>query len=386
MSNLNRYTEIHNQVENYYQSAMRAYATQRKGFIDALKTNTIKDEKDFIDQLNTQIGQEVMNEDLQQKFDESFKIIEDAVIKIFNESGGKEYFGSENEGLLKQKKESGRLQEDTLEHYYNRMINDIENFLSTNQMTRAYISKIVSSNQLAPSSATEKVILNQFYGYARRVMFATALGQKTSVSTARYKSSLKGYYKEDLITNGLNSLLKNMGLAAYGTGAIPDKDGRQIEMDIFIGKKMRNSKNGTILDKLENKMNILTGISAEASIKMGEPTNIGMQSKSWIEPWADGNGGNRTFLSIGHRSQLLNAAYPKGLYSWHEGIRFAAQNMQKILGVNNVLFSTGTGVKWTVDLINEMKNNNYYLAFYISKKSKKATGEVVWETDPAGHK
>jgi hypothetical protein len=49
MSNLNRYTEIHNQVENYYQSAMRAYATQRKGFIDALKTNTIKDEKDFID-------------------------------------------------------------------------------------------------------------------------------------------------------------------------------------------------------------------------------------------------------------------------------------------------------------------------------------------------
>jgi hypothetical protein len=33
-----------------------------------------------------------------------------------------------------------------------------------------------------------------------------------------------------------------------------------------------------------------------------------------------------------------------------------------------------------------MKNNNYYLAFYISKKSKKATGEVVWETDPAGHK
>ena len=38
--------------------------------------------------------------------------------------------------------------------------------------------------------------------------------------------SLKGYYKEDLITNGLNSLLKNMGLAAYGTGAILDKDGR----------------------------------------------------------------------------------------------------------------------------------------------------------------
>jgi hypothetical protein len=31
-----------------------------------------------------------------------------------------------------------------------------------------------------------------------------------------------------------------------------------------------------------------------------------------------------------------------------------------------------------------MKTSNYYLAFYISKKSKKATGEVVWETDP-GH-
>ena len=363
---------------------MNAYARQRQSFINALKTNTIKDEKDFINQLNEQISQEVMSEDLQQKFDESFQMIEDAVVKTFNESGGKEYFGSENEGLLKQKKESGRLKEDTLEHYYNRMINDIENFLSTNQITREYINKIISSNQLAPSAATEKVILNQFYGYARRVMFAIALGQKTSISTVKYKSSLKGYYKEDLITSGLNSLLKNMGLAAYGTGAIPNEDGQQIEMDIFIGKKMRNSKNGTILEKLEKKMKTLTGVSAKASTKMGEPTNIGMQSKSWIEPWADGEGGNRTFLSIGHRNQLLNNAYPSGLYSWHEGIRFAAQNMQQILGVNNVLFSTGVGVKWTTDLIKEMKQCNYFLAFYISKRSGKATGEVVWQPDP-GH-
>jgi hypothetical protein len=98
-------------------------------------------------------------------------------------------------------------------------------------------------------------------------------------------------------------------------------------MDIFIGKKMRNSKNRTILEQLEDKMNILTGISAEASTELGEPTNIGLQSKSWIEPWADGTGGNRTFLSVGYRNQLLNTAYPKGLYSWHEGIRFAGQNM-----------------------------------------------------------
>lgn len=385
---MSRYAEIHSRVNRHYDSAVARYQAQRKAFIDALKSETIKDEKDFIEKLNTQIGAEVISENLQAEFDAAFSEIESEVARIYLEGSGQEFFGSAEQGLLKKRKNSARsrngITEDSMERYYNRMIKDIENFLSTNQMTRAYVNKIISAHSLSPSSATEGVILNQFYGYARRVMFSIALGQQAGVSTARYKASLKGYYKEDLITEGLNAVLNKMGLAAYGTGAIPNEEGLQIEMDIFIGKKMRASKKSSIIDRLTEKLKPLTGLTAEASVDMGQPTNIGMQSKSWIEPWAEGTGGNRQFLSVGHRTQLLNSVRPEGLYSWHDGIDIAAQNMQKILGVNNVLFATGAGVKWTADLISEMRDNNYFLAFYISKKSGMATGEVVWETDP-GH-
>jgi len=46
-------------------------------------------------------------------------------------------------------------------------------------MTRDYIQKVILSENLNPSAATSEVVLNQFYGYARRVMFSFLTGQKT---------------------------------------------------------------------------------------------------------------------------------------------------------------------------------------------------------------
>ena len=385
-TNIQRYNHIHAQVDGYYSAAMKAYVLQRRAFMRSIKNEQIKSQQSFIRQLNDQIANEVMSEDLSKGFDEAFSFIEDAVTATFEESRGREFFGTKSEGLLAQKMSSARLKDgkkDTLENYYKRLEKDIDRFLSTNYMTKNYLEKIIGELSLRPSTSNTKVIVNQFYGYAKRMMFQLALGENFSVSTVNYKKALKGYYREDLITNGLNSLLNKIGIAAYGTGAIPDEQGRQTTMDIYIGKQISTDNDKDILTMLEKKIQSMTNTQVSASTDMYEPA-IGMQSKSWIEPWVEGKGGNRTFLSVGSRSSLLNSIYPKGLRSWHDGVLTAAEHMREILGVNNVLYSTGSGVKWTADLIRQMRENNLFLAFYISKISGQATGEVVWQPDP-GH-
>lgn len=387
------YNNIHASINSNYSTAISNYATQRQQFIQSLKSKTIKDETDFIEQLNNTIAQEVMSGELGEEFDKAFAAIHDKVEEIIvKQLEGKNTL-ADIQNLIpafQQKLKSGRnekgedLNKVNLKNFYNRLIEDIEQFLSTNEMTRDYIQKVILSENLNPSAATSEVVLNQFYGYARRVMFSFLTGQKTQISTKKYKSSLKGYYKEDLLTDGLTKILKDSGLQAYGTGATPNESGQQIEMDIFIGKSS-SSGSGKMSKELLEKLSKYTGSNAVASSTMEEPSNIGMQSKSWIEPWANSNViGNRKFLSVGSRSKLLNSLAPQGLYDWHDGALMASENLQQILGINNVLFSTGNGVIWTADLISKFKIMQYYLAFYISKKNHRATGEVVWEQDP-GH-
>ena len=116
-------------------------------------------------------------------------------------------------------------------------------------------------------------------------------------------------------------------------------------------------------------------------------SGYGIQSKSWLAPWENSNkysAAQKYGLSVGSRKGLLNeflngySKNPTGLYAWLKGIYFLEQNAVRAIGERQVAYTTGKNFYWTANLISQLRNQSYFLAFTY-KKNKELSASVKWQ-------
>ena len=84
-------------------------------------------------------------------------------------------------------------------------------------------------------------------------------------STQHYKTSLKGYYKEELLVPALNKILSKYGITASQMGSQRNEMGQQIKYDIILGTVDASSFDDTMLNSMITKMESFSRGAGETS-------------------------------------------------------------------------------------------------------------------------
>lgn len=360
-----------------YASAIAQYSAQKEAFLQNLQSETGKAINDFISQVNDEITNSTMDE-LDETFDLAFDAVktyvEDYIVNLM-EGGNPSY-----DALLKRfqqvvnKGSAGNINPDNL---YKNLQKDIEQFLTVNNVTRSGLAKYVSQQSgLKNTSNTD--IQNNLFGYARKLILQQLKGQELVYSTQHYKTSLKGYYKEELLVPALNKILSKYGITASQMGSQRNEMGQQIKYDIILGTVDASSFDDTMLNSMIAEMESFSRETGGAGqVQEYTPQLMGgLQSKSWVAPWSmRSTGGNRNFLSFGHNTGLM----PQGedAHYWHAGVYNVMSNLTTAIGPSNFIFSTGDTVYWTADLLAEFRERQYVLAFYYNKTEEKITSGSI---------
>lgn len=369
--------QSHAAIPTGYASAIAQYSAQKEAFLQNLQNETGNVINDFISQVNDEITNSTMDE-LDETFDAAFDAvktyIEDYIVNLM-EGGNPSY-----DALLKRfqqvvnKGSAGNVNPDNL---YKNLQKDIEQFLTINNVTRSGLAKYVSQQSgLKNTSNTD--IQNNLFGYARKLILQQLKGQELAYSTQHYKTSLKGYYKEELLVPALNKILSKYGITASQMGSQRNEMGQQIKYDIILGTVDASSFDDTMLNSMITKMESFSRGAGETSqVQEYTPQLMGgLQSKSWVAPWSmRSTGGNRNFLSFGHNIGLM----PQGedAHYWHAGVYNVMSNLTTAIGPSNFIFSTGDTVYWTADLLAEFRERQYVLAFYYNKTEGKITSGSI---------
>lgn len=266
--------------------------------------------------------------------------------------------------------------------------------------------------------------LNMIYSFTRRIIYNQFKGDgfQMASTTGRqlsgYVNAFAGYGKEDILILLLNQYLKNNQISGIAklTGEEKNINNQEINVDILIGNKRSSKTQSTqlanqldryLMTPLSKKLkNLSNNADARLQINLFDPDHFigaGLQSKSWPMPSfvEEHNRLNkkqlRPYYSIGKRQSFRAlASVASGdkfdVFSWHYNIYALSRNVIPLLGAANILYSTGSGVLWTYELIQEFRHYNYYLSFYFKHSKgvwqRPATSEVTWqqEVEPSSFK
>ena len=369
--------QSHKVIPSGYASAIEKYSSQKEVFLNNLQKETGLVIDNFITQVNTEIANATTEE-----LDATFNAAFDAV-KMYVEEYVVQLMDGANpsyEALVKRfeqvvnKGEAGTINSDNL---YKNLQKDIENFLTINNVTRSGLAKYVNQ-QSGLSNTSNTDIQNNLFGYARKLILQQLRGQELNYSTQHYKTSLKGYYKEELLVPALNKILAQYGIKAAQMGSSRNEVGQQIKYDIILGTVDASKLDETVLNPMIKQMEMFANtVDGNGSVVEYTPKLMGgLQSKSWVAPWSMRSiGGNRNFLSFGHNIGLM----PQGeaAHYWHAGVYNVMNNLTTAIGPSNFLFSTGDTVYWTADLLAEFRERQYVLAFYYNKTEGKITSGSI---------
>jgi hypothetical protein len=210
-------------------------------------------------------------------------------------------------------------------------------------------------------------------GYVRKLMLLTLQNKKLDVNTQHYKTALKGYYKEKLLIPAFNKVLSNYGIEAGHTASITNEKGQQIKYDILLSKgSLKNIDDNDLSKAIARLDELQKNSNGKSSVQIFDTTIFGgVQSKSWIAPWENNEiQGNRKYLSFGHSEQLLPKSEEDRHY-WHAGVYNVMDNLMEAIGINNFIYSTGSKIYWTSQLLSDFRKENYVLAFYWRKTEQK---------------
>lgn len=367
----------HAAINPGYSSAITNYTIQKENFLNKLQSETDNEVKNFMEKLNEQIVIEAESE-LDATFDKAFDSIRDYLeehIVSLMEDGNSSY-----EALLSRFKNvinkgaEGKINPDRL---YQNLSKDIENFLNINNVNKSGLAQYVSTMSGLQYSENAD-IQNNLFGYARKLILQQLQGNELQYKTQHYKTSLKGYYKEEVLVPALDKLLSQYGIKAKQMGSARDESGAQIKYDIILGTSNIKEASEEILTPLIQQLDLLSeGVSGSGSVE-AEDIKIygGLQSKSWIAPWSEKTkGGNRSFLSFGHNAALI----PTGVdaHYWHAGMYNVMSNLTEAIGINNFIFGTGDTIYWTADLLSEFRERQYVFAFYFNKTEGRITSGSI---------
>lgn len=360
--------ESHQAIDNGYNAAIAHYQEQKKQFIDNLNAASQQTQQitasEFMLQLNNEIESEI-NAEIDQEFDRIFNLIQNDFLdniekKIMGRSAAakrlKEKFRSKS-AIAEDKNKSAR-------EFYLLMIKEIELFLHTIGRDKSFIA------QFANNTSNEAIQSNLF-GYLRKMVFERLrMGKTFEVSRTHFKTSLKGYYKEELITDALSKVLDQYDMAAVSTGTETNQKGQQIKYDIIIADRatlsrvQQNKENALqpIINALDSLGTTIQGVGTA-----NQPIIAGVQSKSWVEPFKSSIAKKRNWAEFGGAAAYMPDLNSTESYYWHAGVRNAMSNIIDIIGRGNIFYSTGTEIYWTADLLTQFRNEQYVLAFYKRK-------------------
>lgn len=364
----------HEAIPTGYEKAIENYRLQKENFLKRLEQESGLEVQNFLEQVNNEVFKEV-NVELDQTFEEAFsqvrEYVEKYIIELMQEGvAGYDQLLSRFSDLV-EKGKSGEVDPNNL---YKNLVNDINNFLAVNDITKSGLARYVSSL----NNTSNADIQNNLFGYARKLILMQLQGQGLNYSTQHYKTSLKGYWKEKLLVPALNRVLEQYGYVASQYGSALNEKGYKSQYDIVLGSKGTSSMSDDLLGPLVKQMEGMSRtISSTSSVTtQGEFLLGGLQSKSWIAPWADSKiKGNRNFLSFGHNAALM----PKGKDAryWHAGVFNVMNNLTTAIGPSNFMFSTGDQIYWTADLLAQFQQYQYVLAFYYNKKEGKIVSSNI---------
>lgn len=318
----------------------------------------------------TDLALDGLDETFTKAFDEVTTYFNDYIVDLLdNKNPDYQQLVTRFEQLI-QKQEAGKVNPENLAQNLKK---DIEKFLTKYNISKTEMAKHISSIDTSSSSVQDNL-----FGYLRKTIINNMrMSQQVQINIKKYKTSLAGYYKEQLLVPAFQKVLEQYGYAIKQTGTQVNDKGQQIVYDLIIGGKNIESIGDDTLNSLIKEMEYLTRTSNNS---IYEKTNLlgGIQSKSWVTPWAKGidkAGKNTTFLSFGHRANLM----PKGEDAnyWHAGVYSVMSNLMEAVGPNNFLFSTGDQVYWTAELLARFRAASYVLAFNWNKTEQKITSSHV---------
>ena len=415
------------QVQNNYEQAINRYNAKKNAFLTTIGLMGQANEQALIQNLNVALNSNGTKlspkeeKNINNAFDEVEQYITNAYIAPFWTNA--EVSGSKEEQLIKvfrEKLKSGK--QDTEEQkslgleegginrelFYKRMRDNIDIYLEGFNMKNFLTDKLKGFS--SKSASNQNTVVQQYMGYARRTLLNLLINGQLSggdtnpaatatINRTKFIEALGGFYREEAVIKAFREVMKKWGgLSAYNVGAIRDSSGAQIDVDIMVTTPFKNGnfKNflTTRLDKMQKSLQ-----QVGKGIVTGGIDTIGIQSKSWIAPFHKlqhlYKGANTKFLNIGSDKALSGSFSTDkffnqtihGIWNWSYSAMMASYHIDRLLGENNVFFSTGDGIYYTGDLIEKFYyNHGYYLAFYVSTQNFMDTGDVVWEKPRANIK
>lgn len=360
--------ESHQAIDDGYNAAIAHYEEQKRQFINNLNAASQQVQQitasDFMLQLNREIETEIETE-IDKEFDKVFDLIKkDFVDNIEKKLMGRSTAARRLKNKFRSKSDIVKEKEKTAREFYLLMIKEIELFLHSVDRNKTFIAKFANNT-------SNDAIQANLFGYLRKMVFERLrMGKTFEVSRTHFKTSLKGYYKEELLTDALSKVLDQYDMTAVSTGTETNQKGQQIKYDIIIAdrttlsKVQQNKENA--LQPIINALDSL-GATKQAVGTANQPIIAGVQSKSWIEPFKSSIAKKRNWAEFGGAAAYMPDLNSTESYYWHAGVRNAMSNIIDIIGRGNIFYSTGTEIYWTADLLTQFRNEQYVLAFYKRK-------------------
>ena len=360
----------HAAIKSGYSNAINFYEMQKKSFLKSLQKESEKSVELFIEEINESVRNEIESE-LGKTFDDSFKAvsryIEIYLSEIVYEGKTLQSRDKILDHFSKVIKENKNI---SLSDLSKRLKNDIEHFMENVGMTREGLANFVSQKSgLTNTYNTD--IQNNLFGYARRLVILNLTQSQLQASIVHYKTALKGYYKEELLTSALSKVLQQYNIQAVQTGSERNEKGQQIKADIgFIKMDISNNSASKELSNMAKRLDNIPNIANGQESVSIENTIGTLQSKSWIAPWEKSSyAKNRTWLQIGGGSSLKPTG--RDAYYWHAGVYNVMSNLTKVIGPTNFMYSTGSNIYFTSDMLSNFRQIGYVFGFYFNKTKGK---------------
>ena len=333
-----------------YSGAIQFYQAQKQQFLHYYnllrQEETSMSSKDFL----AKVSEELNSESLQEEYKMASDLLNNLGARLTDRATLKTY-----RAYAETQMTNNKIQGDALiNQIMHEIIDDVE------------LSTIVKDSIARYGNGfCGKDILDHSRGYIRALIQQRIINRGThNPKVASRASKMKGYYREGLVYKALSEVFKSL------------------ENNPLIEIKPQGASHTAIDTLIE--FNQLA-INKKIGIDIGENINFGVQVKSWKDPWSmEGQyqsigKKSAVIYSVGSRTDLLNQLDNKK--SWIAGVNFLGQTstIKSAIGENNILYITGNGAYFTGDLINQMRQNAYYLAFVFSPEKYEATASITWQ-------
>lgn len=270
---------------------------------------------------------------------------------------------------------------------YQRIIGQIRTILLADDDIMTSIKQIVNKSS---GGVTLDAVENEYVSYISRQITKrmTAISQIFDLNQA----AIAGYYQEATETTAMNEIMQKFGSKAMHAGTlISQKTKRETPMDIVLGGKQRGkSLKVQALEDYDKMLSYFEGYneSAEASqtlpdweavLRQMKVKTAGIQSKlytiNFSKPRPKGYG-------IGNRAGLL-----RNFYAWSKrqaitqalSAEFFNESRTAIIeafGPTTLLFRSGSQRFFMDELLQELENYDYMIAFNLTAE-KKLTSYVI---------